>query len=125
MLAVETRRRYIVTKEHETVESNSGAQQGAETENEVTLAAWAARVSAWEKRRKIEHVEELIGEKVTFVRPNRARCGRSRARRMSRSTRKKFVGKVLEQAMTPGHVIVQGDDGSLYNRAVSDIEVMT
>lgn len=74
---------------------NNGAQQGAESRK----------------------VQDLIGELVKFTFKRYTRSGTG--------GRRTLVGKVREQAMTPGFVVIEGEKGGIHNRPVSEIEVMT
>ncbi len=63
------------------------------------------------------NVVDLIGERVKFR--------RVRYMRTCKSAYKNLIGKVVEQAFTPGYVIIVGDTGGTYNRQVGEIELMT
>lgn len=61
--------------------------------------------------------EDLIGELVTFAHKRYTRSGTG--------GRTWLYGKVREQARTPGFVVIEGEKGGIFNRPISEIEVLT
>lgn len=63
------------------------------------------------------NVEDMIGELVTFCHKRYTRSGTG--------GRVWLYGKVREQAFTPDFVVIEGEEGGIYNRPISEIEVLT
>ena len=61
-------------------------------------------------------VEDVIGEKVVFAHKRYTRSGTGGM--------ESFRGRVREQAISPGYVVIEGDAGGIYNRHISEVRVI-